>query len=356
MNNKIITGKLVISFVLLLGCSKDDIVNKNDFNVFKYRQTYATSLIKPAITKFVLDASNLNQATTNFIAQTNAENLLVLQNLWKTVALSYAKTEIGNLGDIQTSAVYLSMYSWGANEIKIEELIASTTTIDENNINSMPTKTRGLTAIEYLLFSGDLKAIINSFSNERRKEILTALVKNLHSKSISLHEQWEIYTDFFINNTAIGINGSINLIVNQLNFLLEDVLRFKIGEPAGLDNSSNANTALLQAYRSEISLEIIQENIAAAKVVYYGIPDGLDDYVSSITGSEDINTSIATAFSGIENNIASLSNTSLKNAIENNNFAVNELYHHIKNLIVLIKVDVASSLSVTVTFTDNDGD
>ncbi|WP_407267487.1 hypothetical protein [Tenacibaculum maritimum] len=35
---------------------------------------------------------------------------------------------------------------------------------------------------------------------------------------------------------------------------------------------------------------------------------------------------------------------------------VKELYDTIKSLIILIKADLASALSITITFTDNDGD
>ena len=356
MNNKLTIGTLIISLVLLFGCNKEELSEKNAFDLFRYRQTYATDFINPAITEFVSDVKKLNEATTKFTTQTNQENLLNLQNLWKNAALSYAKTEVGNLGDIQSSAIYISMYSWGANEYKIEEFVAATETIDENSVNKLPTKTRGLSAVEYLLFNGDAMQTVSSFSDVRRKDFLIALNKNLLIKATSLKEQWEVYSDYFINNTATGITGSVNLIVNQLNFLLEDVLRFKIGEPAGLDNTSSTNTTVLQAYRSEISLAIIQKNITAVKAVYYGMPDGLDDYVREIATTEDINNAITASFSSIEANMASLSNTTLKKAIENKNTTVAALHKHIKELIILIKVDVASTLSVTVTFTDNDGD
>ena len=58
---------------------------------------------------------------------------------------------------------------------------------------------------------------------------------------------------------------SINLIINQVNFLLENIIRFKVGEPAGLENSTGINPELLQAHKSEISLEIIKENIKIDK-------------------------------------------------------------------------------------------
>lgn len=347
---------VVFSFTCLLACNAENSSENEAFDVLNYHRTFVNTIITPATAAFVLDVKNLKKATSNFALNTNEENILILRNLWKSTAISFSKTEIGNLGDIATSAIYVSMYSWGANEEKIEEFIASTEAIEQNVISGLPTKTRGLSAIEYLLFNADITATVTSFSNQRRIDFLLALSENLLLKSTSLQEQWQNYSTSFVNNTTTGIHGSVNLIVNQLNVLLENLVRFKIGEAAGIENSTAKNSELLQAYKSEISLQIIKENIAAVKAVYYGNGEGLDVYVNTITTTEDINDAIASAFLAIENNINSLSNTTLKYAIENNNSVVNELYHHIKYLIILIKVDVASTLSLTVTFTDNDGD
>ena len=346
----------VVSLACFLACSAEKSAENEAFDVRNYHQTFVNDILTPATTQFLVDVKNLKQATTNFVLKTDKEQLSILRNLWKNTAISFSKIEIGNLGKLKTSGIYLSIYSWGANEEKIEEFIASTKTIEQSVINALPTKTRGLSAIEYLLFNADVTATLTSFSNQRRIDFLLALSENLLQKSTSLQEQWQDYSTSLINNTTTGIHGSINLIVNQLNVLLENVVRFKIGEAAGKENSTVINSELLQAYKSEISLQIIKENIAAVKAVYYGNSKGLDAYVSTITTTTDINDAIASAFSAIENNITSLSNTTLKHAIENNNSVVNELYYHIKDLIILIKVDVASTLSLTVTFTDNDGD
>jgi predicted lipoprotein len=356
MKKKITIGVFLDVGILLARCSKNDAEENNAFDVLNYTQEFVTNLIIPANTKFISDVKDLNEGSANFIENTNEENLSILKNLWISAAISFSKTEVGNLGDIQTSAIYFSLYSWGANEIKIENFIASTDTMEESDINGLPTKARGLSAIEYLLFDTDLTTTVSSFSNQRRIDFLTALNANLFIKSSSLKERWENYSTAFINNTATDINGSINLIINQVNFLLENIIRFKVGEPAGLENSTVINPKLLQADKSEISLEIIKENIAAVKTLYYGSSEGLDIYVSTITNNENINDAIAIAFSAIESSIASISNTTLKKSIENDNYVVNELYNHLKDLIILIKVDVASALSVTVTFTDNDGD
>lgn len=346
----------LICLFLIIACNKEDNPQNDNFDIIKYHESYTENLILPSISNLVTNTTKLNEAINNFTITTNETNLSSLRDAWKEVAISFSKTQIGNLGDIQMSAVYLSIYSWDANEIKIEEFIASSTPISESEIITLPAKARGLSAIEYLIFENDIASTINSFSNQRRKDFLLSLGENVVSKINSLDNQWKSYSNSFINNTSTGINGSINFIVNQMNFVLENVRRFKVGEPAGIENSSIVDVTLLQADKSEISLEMIKENIASIKTAYYGNAEGLDDYVSSIAKNEDVNEAIANTFSAIENNIASLSNSSLKNAITTNNSQVTALHKNIKDLIILIKVDVASILSITVTFTDNDGD
>ena len=356
MIKKITIRILIVCFTIFLACKSENSIENEAFDLLNYHRYFVNNIVTPAADAFFLDVKNLQEAVTNFDLNTDEENVLLLRNLWKNTAISFSKTEMTNLGDIETSAVFVAIYSWGANEAKIEEFIASTENIEQSVINSLPTKSRGLSAIEYLLFDADLTATVARFSDQRRIDFLLALCENLLIKSSFLDEQWKNYRTSFINNSTTSINGSINLIVNQINVLLENIVRFKIGEAAGLENSANVNSLLLQAYKSEISLQIIKENIATVKAVYYGNMEGLDDYISTITTTEDINIAITTAFSSAENNIASLSNTTLKYAIENNNSIVNELHQNIKDLIILLKVDVASALSITVTFTDNDGD
>ena len=280
MIKKITICVLIVSFTCFLACNKENSIENEPFDVLNYHQSFINDIITPTTTAFVLDVKNLKEATINFTENTDEEHLLILRNIWKSTAISFSKTEIGNLGDINTSAIYLSIYSWGANEAKIEEFITSTEAINQSVINSLPTKTRGLSALEYLLFESDIAATVSSFSNQRRIDFLLALSENLLIKSNSLKKQWESYSAYFINNTNTGINGSINLVINQINVLLENVVRFKVGKAAGIENSNAINAALLQAYKSEISLEIIKENITSVKSVYYGNTQGLDDYVS----------------------------------------------------------------------------
>lgn len=354
MKKQIVT--VFLFSIILSACSKKENLEKDSFNVLQYQTEFVEKIISPSIDHFLEKSTILNDAIITFSVSKTEINLTSLKNAWKNTAIAFAKTEMGNLGAVKNSAVYTSINSWEANELAIEDFIASTSLISEDSINNSPTKTRGLSAIEYLLFDKNITETVALFANQRRTDFLIYLGKNMLDKATYLDKQWKEYSNSFIDNSSFGLNGSINMVVNQMNVLLENVRRFKIGEPAGLEDSSTLNSNLLQADKSKISLKLIEQNIAVLKEIYLGNTYGLDHYVRLVSNSDDVNNAINTQFSKIESNIASLSNASLKSAIDNNNVMVKKLYDNLRDLIILIKVDVASILSITVTFTDNDGD
>ena len=57
---------------------------------------------------------------------------------------------------------------------------------------------------------------------------------------------------------------------------------------------------MLQASKSEISLQIINENIAIVKAVIFENTKELKDYVRTIAKTEDINKAITLTLSGIK--------------------------------------------------------
>ncbi|CAM1344419.1 imelysin family protein [Tenacibaculum amylolyticum] len=352
---KIIVMLTVIAIVF--ACSNDsESRSEATFDVAKLRSEFISEIETPATTAFVNSVTDLNTAIVAFYNTTSQTNLESLRTQWKQTAKAFAFIEIMDFGEIQSSLIMSSFYTWGANETAINDYIASTNPITETTINARSTNTRGLSAIEFLLFENAITETLNDFSNTRRKEYLKVLGENLVKKAQILNSAWASYRSTFINNSSTGINGSVNMLVNQINVLLENVKRFKIGEPAGFQSTSTINTIALQAEKSEFSLNLIKENIAAVKSIYFGTANSLDNYVSAVTNSNEINDKILGVINAIEGDIATLENTSLSNAITFNISGVTKLYESINVLIVLVKVDVASALSVTITFTDNDGD
>ncbi|MEX6625602.1 imelysin family protein [Tenacibaculum salmonis] len=346
---------ITITSLLFLSCNSDS-ETVSSFDIQKLRTDIITNIETPITTSFIESIDDLNNSIQIFTTNPNENNLLVAKNTWKTAAKNYSLIQVLNIGEIKTSYIQTSFFSWVANAKGIEEYLLSNKEISEIAINSISTNLRGLASIEHLLFDKNTTETIEGFTDIRRKEYLNILGLNLVSKATIYNSKWNTFRTKFIENNSTGINGSINQVINQMYALLEDVKSYKIGQPAGIEKTSVPDITLLQAQKSDYSLVLIQNNIESIKNIYFGNENGIDDFVSSITKNETLNNKIKIQFETIENTISAFGNNSLKEAIINDKANVKKLYNEVKQLLVLIKTDVASVLSVTITFTDNDGD
>jgi uncharacterized protein len=111
------------------------------------------------------------------------------------------------------------------------------------------------------------------------------------------------------------------------------------------------------AFRSLHSLAEIKANIISIQRCYTG-GDGLgfDDYLKFLKNAEakKLADKFSAQFKKIEQSLENID--SLEKALFDNKEAVEMLYSDIKALLVLLKVDAANQLALTVTFNDNDGD
>ena len=346
----------IFLLVLLISCSSDNTEPTNSFNVKQLRVDIINSVEAPAVAGFSESITQLNNSIVTFANTANEQNLKLLKEAWKQAAANYSLIEVLNIGDIKDSFIQTAFFSWNANESAIESYIASTNEISKEAFNSVATNTRGLSAIEFLIYEKPLAETLEDFKNTRRLEYLKTLGENLVEKVTAYTSLWHNFKDTFVENNATGINGGVNQVVNSMYALLEDVKSFKIGEPAGIEKTTIVDATLLQAEKSNYSLFLIEKNLEGVKKLYFGNENGLDDYVSSITNNQELNNKIELQFELINTLISELKITSLKEAIFNEKEKVSNLYTTVRELLILIKSDVASTLSVTITVTDNDGD
>lgn len=347
--------KIITLLFVFISCKNNSNV-VSPFDIQELRADIIKNIETPINTNFVQSINALNNSIHMFTTNSNEENLVIARNHWKIAAKNYSSIQVLNIGEIKTSYIQNSFFSWVANAKAIEEYIASKKELSETVINSISTNLRGLSAIEHLLFDKNIMQTIQSFTSNRRKKYLNIIGLNLVTKATLFDSKWNTFRKTFVRNNSKGINGSINQIINQMYALLEDVKSYKIGQPAGIEKTNIPNIMLLQAQKSEYSLVLIQNNIKSIRNIYFGQKNGIDDFVSSISKNELLNNKIRTQFETIENSMLAFKNTSLKKAIIDDKMLVKKLYDQIKELLVLIKTDVASVLSITITFTDNDGD
>lgn len=359
---------IILIATFFVSCDKDGI-SEDEYQI-QYRReaqlnnAYTNGII-PLNSSFVFNAKELKTQTQTFVQQPNIENLKNLKIQWVNTLKTWKHLELYNLGIIEDSFIHFEINRWPTNIGIVNNFIEGTETINADFIAGNGSSSKGISAMEYLLFSfDDNQEILDQFTTspnfERRQAYLLSLSENLETKAIALQTLWIMHETDFISSLENGISGSQNQLTNAMVALIEEIIISKLGNPLGNGNGGEINIEDLEAYRSENSLLIIQEHLIALKTLYTGnfnqdsINWGFNDYLYLI-GRTTLNDAITVSFNNCQERLDVILG-SLKQELQDTPQNVIELQDALNGLLVLIKVDMANAIGTTITINDNDGD
>ncbi len=361
---------VVIGLTILLtiqGCEKE---GNSEFSsqveYYKYNQlkNIYENEITPLSSFFITEAEQLLGVTKTFQMDVTATNLVAVQEQWKSLQMVWKQLELYDLGAVADSFVAFEINRWPTDTSRIDENISGTENIDADFIASIGSSSKGISGLEYLLFPPSSVNALGTFTTdenaERRMSYLVALSENLLTKSEQLNGLWEANETTFTRSLENGISGSQNQVINAMVTLIEEVIISKLGNPLGDSNGGMVEAVRLEAHRSGISKEIVQQHLTALRRCYRGdfaqtpFRVGFDDFLELI-GSENFAIKITDQFSECQSKLDVIEG-SFEDEITVNSDAVVDLKNSFRDLLVLIKVDMANVLGSTITFNDNDGD
>lgn len=371
INKKILivfSALLVITASLFISCD-DKGITEDRYQIEYYRTAQLKNIYNNGIVTltdaFSQEVIQLKESINNLKQTTTLNNLVSSQNNWKNVMKTWKQLELYNLGAIQNSFIHFEINRWETNTSLINDYINGSDVINETYVESKGSSAKGLSAIEFLLFSSEnnqtvLNTLTTALNSQRRLDYLLALSENLEKKETKLKTLWTNSEDTFLNSLQNGISGSQNQLTNAMVSLIEEIVISKLGKPLGEKTGGTISVNSLEAYRSGFSLEIINQHLMALEKCYSGnfkqnsIKWGYDNYLDLI-GSITLNEKINTAFANCKLKIEAIKNP-LREELINNKQNVAELRSSFTNLLVLIKVDLANAIGSTITISDNDGD
>ncbi|MCB0226428.1 MAG: imelysin family protein [Anaerolineae bacterium] len=394
-----ITFSLIgLIYLLLAGCNSsaqpevsetqeaapptEEMVTGSGFDRHALLVNMTDNVIVPLLKDFEDQAAALEDAAHQFQADPTEANLETVQQAWQQAAMGWNRLVFFELGSFRNAngdlvsfmEIYNKIDKWPTNVDFIESLIADQETIDEPLIDSIGSTTKGLPAIEYLIFNPAGNAqLVSTFTDgptgSKRMQYLVAATENLNNKAKELLDIWaaegDNYAGVFINAEADGGDpqASISLLVNQMAASLEDIVKRKIGHPLGKTSQAGVRPELVEAELSGISGQLLHSNFEGFATVFNGGSEagqqpGFDDYLDYVGAeyegqplSKVINDQIKTTQAALE-----AIDEPLHQAMENQPDQVELVYNEARKLIVLIKADMANHLAVTMTFNDSDGD
>ncbi len=239
-------------------------------------------------------------------------------------------------------------------------------------VDSMGAAAHGISAMEYLLFDADagqtalLQAMQEGALAKRWCPYLVATATHLVDKAQAIARLWRPEGLNFSGKVAHAGQGetlyptshrAISDIVNRLVSTVETVANGKIGKPLR-GNGRQPWPNAVQAGRSGASKALLIATLEGALAVYSGeggtqSGPGFDDFLTAL--DSDLGSRITGQFQAALTAAHAIPDP-LRVAIVEQPQTVQATYEAVHQLLILLKVDMTNVLSVTVDFSDNDGD
>ena len=327
------------------------------------------NVILPSQQAFREASRELVLAAEAFIADRSPDQLARAQGAWREASDAWERVAIFAL-DLRLTSYHNQIDKTPPNYDFIDDILAGEDDLSEAYVNGIGSTSKGLPALEYLIFSLDSTPaeIIGSFDDQRRRDFLLALARNIRRKADEIADYWSAdgrdYAARFVKADQAGgeLQGSINMLVNKIYVQLATDLQMWIGEPAGIATDGVARPELAEARRSGHSLRHIYHHLVGMQHIFNGGSSdgdlGFDDYLDFLGAefdgrplSEVINERFDTAIDAID-----AIELPLSQAIIERPEAIAALYEDIRQLQILLRADMKSQLSILITLSDRDGD
>ena len=358
------TGTALAAALLLAGASGPGCIGLR-FDREAMLGAVADTVIVPAHLELVAATEELDAAARRFAASPGPESLAALRSHWLSAMLAWKGVELYDFPGLLL--IHNAIERRPARIPFIEEVIAGADADDLGEmdgafVESLGSTTKGLAAIEYLIFpAGEEPPALDRFADPARRAFLTALTANLATKAAELHRHWTPegtdYARSFRENDSEGadIQGSVSLLANEMIALLEMVMRTRLGVPMGDATDGEPRPAEVESARTGESLALMSASLASIRETFEA---GVDDYVDFLDRSpadRGLAQAIRNQFGAVERALSAIPGP-LGRAVTESPAEVALTFEAMRVLLVLVKTDMAALLGITVTFSDNDGD
>lgn len=334
----------------------------------------ADNIIVPAYANFKTKLDAMTAKSDAFTAKPGKASLADFRQAWVDAYTEWQKVELFDVGPAEQYTLRNFFNIYPANTTGIEEYITAGSGSFDVPL-SYPKQ--GFPALDYLIngLGSTDDAIVARYTTAadaaKRIAYLKRLTTQMNSVFTTVYTQWTTggYRDTFINCTALNAGCSTGKLVNGYVLNYERYIRSgKIGIPSGAMTNGTISPDKVEAYyKKDLSLALAKTAHQASVDFFNGKSvktgqegPGLKSYLTSL-GAKDSQTGkslveIINAQFDLVSQKLGLLKADLSDDVKTNNTAVTQVYTEMQKAVRMLKVDMTSAMSITITYTDNDGD
>lgn len=368
-------GVLIVFMVCACGGSNDPSPETEGLDRKPMLTHWADNIIIPSYEKFKVALDAMAAKTNAFTGDPTATNLDELRAAWKDAYVSWQTVELFNCGPGDRNIIRNFFNIYPADEAGIAQNIA-----DPSLSMTVPAAypRQGFPALDYLLNGvADTDAEILAYYTTdadaaKRIAYLQKVVDRMTMLLDKVLNEWkDTYRDIFVTTTGLDAGSPTSQLVNAYVLNYERYIRSgKFGIPSGAMSTSGGSTfpeKVEAFYKKDLSRELAKTAHQASidffngkNVLAAGEGPSLESYLDALDAHDQdsgqllsviINTQFAAANAKLD-----LLSDNLYQEVQTNNQAMIDVYTEMQRAVRMLKVDMTSAMSITITYTDNDGD
>lgn len=333
----------------------------------------ADNIIIPAYANFKVKFDVMQAKSEAFTAKPDNTTLTEFRSAWVDAYTEWQKVELFDFGPAERQTIRNFFNIYPTSEKGIADNIA-----DPNANLEVPASysQQGFPALDYLLngVGNNDTAILTYYTNATEGAKRLAYIKKLTARMNTLftkvNTDWTgTYRETFITKTGLDLSSSTSLMVNGLVLHYERFIRSgKFGIPSGAMLNGIVSPEKVEGfYKKDIS-QILAKTAHQAYIDFFngkGVKTNTEGasfktYLNAL-GAKDSSTGkslveLLNAQFEINKAKIELLKPNFYEEVKTNNQAMKDVYTEMQKAVRMLKVDMTSAMSITITYTDNDGD
>ena len=303
-------------------------------------------------------ASVLATAVDALAAAPDPATLGSAQRAWRDALLAWRRTQTFAHGPIADLGQSNRIQSWPSRRQSVDRVLRADRRIDEGYIQELGANAVGLSALEVLLFDPRLddRGRAAAFSGERgarQRAYAQALARELAKRTREIEAAWQGPAGYAATFGSDGQQG-LNLLINDMLAALEIGAQGRLQTVIDHRADPQLRTDVVEGGLSGTSQQGVLALLQGVRAAFVGGDGtGVDDYLGRVNAAtaHRVDAQFRKALLAVQ-----AIDVPLELAATSREQALADARDACRALEILLKVEVVSTLGVTITFKSTDGD